>query len=114
MAILENLTSDSSIVKWTTYNSGQWLKFTGPITIGNVGQVLVAKLNDTSMKLCVVFGLFFFFKEYYKKVEVERRWRHSNEKEKKHISHFAEFFPHMHVQSVEMPTVSNSKEQCMQ
>ena len=61
MAILENLTSDSSIVKWTTYNSGQWLKFTGPITIGNVGQVLVAKLNDTSMKLCVVFGLFFFF-----------------------------------------------------
>ena len=62
--------------------------------------------------VCLVF--FFFLIEYCKKVEVERSWRHSHEKEKKHISHFAEFFPHMHVQCAEMPTVSNPKEQYMQ
>lgn len=113
MAVLQNLTSDSNNVKWTTYNSGKWLKFTGPVTKENVGQVLVAKSKDTSMKLCV-WSFFFFLIEYCKKVEVERSWRHSHEKEKKHISHFAEFFPHMHVQCAEMPTVSNPKEQYMQ
>lgn len=43
----------------------------------NAGQVLVAKLNGISTKVCV---LVYFLRESYKKMEVEGKWRHSQER----------------------------------